>query len=460
MSAYQAPKNGFRTFLIIWSTQSLSVFGSALTLFAMTIWLTQVLYPRPDQQRELAFALSAVGLAGTLPGLIAAPIAGAWADRHDRKRTMMVADVINAVLSVALAALIVTGGLQLWGLVLLILVFGTLQAFHSAAFDTSYAMLVPEHLLSRANGMMQSIWSLSGILSPALAAVIIALPVLARQGHLPGAVGAWLATLRDGSALAIMVDAATFLAAAAVMPFLVVPSPVRADLHAPGAGPRKSIWADIWEGALYIWRRRPLLWLLGTFTVANLTSAPLMVMQPMVLKFTLAHDLAARGLAFEPALALLGSIGSIGGLAGGFLISVWGGLKRRRILGVLAGILIEGVGQVLYGFSSLFSLTVAALFIIEAMLPVSNSHSQTIWQTQTPREMQGRVFAVRRVIAQCTFPLGTALAGLVGGLFDPGRVIAFAGGILVLFCVAQLFNPHLLKVEDKALLDEMATNAQ
>ena len=59
------------------------------------------------------------------------------------------------------------------------------STFHGAAFDTSYAMLVPEKQLPRANGMMQTIWSLSGILSPALAASIIALPGLARQGLVP-----------------------------------------------------------------------------------------------------------------------------------------------------------------------------------------------------------------------------------------------------------------------------------
>ena len=57
---YQPPPNGWRTFLIIWGTQSASVFGSAMTLFAMNIWLTQTLYPRPDQKPQLAAALAAI----------------------------------------------------------------------------------------------------------------------------------------------------------------------------------------------------------------------------------------------------------------------------------------------------------------------------------------------------------------------------------------------------------------
>jgi hypothetical protein len=90
------------------------------------------------------------------------------------------------------------------------------------------------------------------------------------------------------------------------------------------------------------------------------------------------------------------------------------------------------------------------------MVPIMNSHSQIIWQTQTPREMQGRVFSVRRLIAQFTSPMGVALAGWVGGQFDPGLVIATSGVLLLAFSSVQLFNPYLMRVEDKAWLDAMA----
>src|ERR671928_740915 len=103
---YTPLPNGWRTFLIVWATQSASVFGSALTFFATTIWLTQVQYPRPEQKPELAFAISASALAFALPTVFIAPIAGAWADRHDRKRTMMAMDLANGVLSLVLVVLL------------------------------------------------------------------------------------------------------------------------------------------------------------------------------------------------------------------------------------------------------------------------------------------------------------------------------------------------------------------
>ncbi|HKB75604.1 MAG TPA: hypothetical protein VKC58_03350, partial [Myxococcales bacterium] len=88
--------------------------------------------------------------------------------------------------------------------------------------------------------------------------------------------------------------------------------------------------------------------------------------------------------------------------------------------------------------------------------PAINAHSQSIWQAQVPRELQGRVFSVRRLIAQCTFPIGTAIGGWLGGAMNPGTAIAVLGAVLIVFGVAQLMNPILLRVEDKAYLDALA----
>ncbi len=90
---YQAPPNGWRTFIIVWVSQSVSVIGSALTGFAITIFLTTVLYPDPSQKAQLAWALSALNLANAIPVVFGAPIAGAFVDRHDRKRTMIAMDI-------------------------------------------------------------------------------------------------------------------------------------------------------------------------------------------------------------------------------------------------------------------------------------------------------------------------------------------------------------------------------
>jgi len=456
---YVPPKNGFRTFLVLWFTQSISAFGSQLTFFALTIWIATVLYPHSEQKPELAFALSAIALAFGIPQVLSAPIAGAWADRHDRKRTMMVADASSGVLNLVLLALIVANVLQIWMLLILVVGMALASSFHYSAFDTSYAMIVPEKQLPRANGMMQTMWAFSAIISPAAAAFIVSLPGLARQGFVPGALGDWLRGWESGAPLAVAIDAATFFFGAFILLFLVIPSPKRTDLHSEDGKVKTSMWSDIKLGARYIWNRRPLLWLLATFTVINFASSPLEVFIPLLLKFNLAADWGARGFTFETALALLASVAGVGGVVGGLFISAWGGLKKKRIYGVVVPILISGVAQIVYGLSPFLFLTVAMNFLLVALMPIMNAHSQTIWQTQTPRELQGRVFAVRRLIAQFSGPLAVFISGIAGGLFNPGMVLAVLGGIVVLFAIFQLFNPSLLRVEDKAYLDELAARA-
>jgi hypothetical protein len=282
---------------------------------------------------------------------------------------------------------------------------------------------------------------------------------VARQADLSGAVGEALAGLSNGAALPVLIDAVTFFLASATLVFLFIPSPKRTDLRGADGRVKKSMWADIKEGALYIWHRRPLLWLLGTFAVANFVSGPLGVFQPLLVKFNLAANWTALGFQYETALALLGTVAAIGGVVGGLFVSVWGGLKTKRIYGVLVPLILAGLAQIAFGLSSWLYFSAAMVFIVDGMVPIMNSHSQTIWQTQTPRELQGRVFSVRRLIAQFTWPLSAALAGWAGGRFDPGTVVAVLGAVLVVFCIAQLFNPYLMRVEDKVMLDAMAARA-
>jgi MFS family permease len=268
--AYAPLRHGFCTFVTVWAAQSLSVIGSGMTGFASNVYLAQVLYPAPEQKAELALAFTVLNLGFTIPFVFGGPVAGAWADRHDRKLIMIVTNTASGLITLLTFILMLAGNLQLWMLVCIGVLAAAVGAFHYAAFDASYAMFVPDRLLPRANGIMQTTWSLSGIISPALAAFIIGLPV-----QLPQGVGAFatIVSLGNGTPLVIAVDALTFFFCAAVLLLVHVPSPARSDL---GAGGRieQSVWADMRAGALYIWHRHPLLWLLATFLVANLAVAP------------------------------------------------------------------------------------------------------------------------------------------------------------------------------------------
>lgn len=172
-----------------------------------------------------------------------------------------------------------------------------------------------------------------------------------------------------------------------------------------------------------------------------------------MVKFNLAADWGSKGLGFETALATLTTAAALGGLVGGLVVSAWGGLRQRRVIGVLVPMIISGVSLILFGLVPLLYVVGAMLFVGGFCMPMMNAHSQSIWQTQTPPELQGRVFSVRRVIAQFTGPLSLGVVGLSAGVFDPGLVLVTLGLLFALFSIVQLFNPMLHRVEDKEYLD-------
>jgi hypothetical protein len=123
-----------------------------------------------------------------------------------------------------------------------------------------------------------------------------------------------------------------------------------------------------------------------------------------------------------------------GGLVGGLVLSVWGGPKRKVhgiIIGMtmtsLAGLLWLGLGRDVYVWA-------IASFVGIFFLPTINGSSQAIWQAKVPPELQGRVFATRRMIAQISVPISMLLAGpLADRVFEPA--MATGGGL------AKTFGP-------------------
>jgi Transmembrane secretion effector len=155
---YSPPRHGFRTFLVLWATQSLSVIGSGMTGFVLNVYLAQTLYPAAHQKAELAFAFTALNLASAIPFIFGGPVAGAWTDRLDRRMILLIANAASGVLTLGMLILMLVGALNVWALVGIGILGSTVGAFHFAAFDASYAMLVPDRLLARANGMMWTTW--------------------------------------------------------------------------------------------------------------------------------------------------------------------------------------------------------------------------------------------------------------------------------------------------------------
>jgi len=376
-SATIPSRKAMRDFLAIWAGQVISLFGSSLTSFSLGVWVYQ--------RTGMATKFALMGFFSSFPAILFSPVAGALVDRWDRRWAMILSDFGSALTVLFLAALLFMGHLQLSSIYAALVVSSLFTAFQWPAYSAITALLVPKDQLGRASGIEQSGQAASQLLAPAAA-------------------GFLLAAIRIEGVM--LIDIATYAASLLILLWVRVPR-----LSAPlGEKPEESrLFAQIRVGWRFVVERPGLLALLFYLAMINLLAGfNLALATPLVLS-----------MASPAALGIVLSVASAGLLAGGFVMSVHGG-PRRRMHGVLGFGLLYGVGFLLVGLGRSIAAIAAASFLLMLSVPLINGCSQAIWQSKVPPRLQGRVFAVRRMIAQATLPVAFLIAGpLADWVFQP-----------------------------------------
>jgi predicted MFS family arabinose efflux permease len=383
-------------FIVVWMGQLVSLVGSAMTWFALTLWAWQI--------TGQATALALVTFFSFTPMVLLSPVAGALVDRWNRKLVMMLSDLAAGLSTIVVFLLYATGNLEIWHLYITGAFAGAFQAFQWPAYSATITTMLPKEQYGRANGMM----------SVADTAPLIVAPLLA--GTLIGLIGI-------GGVMAI--DVVTFLFAIGALLLVHIPQPVATE---EGKEARGSLLQESLYGFRYIRKRRGLLGLLMAFFGANLFSTFGTALGPAMV-------LARTGDNAQVLGAVL-SAGGVGGVVGGLVMSAWGGPKRR-VHGVLLGIALEGLlGLLLLGLGQSATFWMAGLFLWVFIGPITGGSSSAIWQAKVAPDVQGRVFAARRMIGQISFPLGLLIAGpLADYVFEPamrtgGTLAEVFGGLV------------------------------
>src|SRR6185295_10144645 len=212
----------------------------------------------------------------------------------------------------------------------------------------------------------------------------------------------------------MLIDLMTFLFALATLLSVRVPQPASRS-EAGTAGP--SLLEQVKAGWRFLADRPALRGLLLYLAMINLLAGfNIALATPLVLSIASPRE-----------LGLVLSISSAGLVAGGLTMSVHGG-PARRMSGVLGFGLLYGFGFLLIGLGASIPAIAAASFLLMFSVPLINGCSQTIWQNKVPPALQGRVFAVRRMIAQATLPLAFLIAGPLADLVF--RPLLVEGGAL------------------------------
>lgn len=380
--------SGMVAFTIVWIGQAISLLGTAMTAFALTIWAYQL--------TGSATALALVNFFYVTPLLIISPVAGALVDRSNRKLMMMVSDLASGLATLGILILYATDNLQIWHLYIGSVISGTFQTFQWPAYSAAITVIVPKQHYARAHAMTDLAGNTSGIFAPLLA-------------------GALLTFI--GLTGILIIDVVSFVVAIGALLVVHIPQPKTSE---EGRQSQGSLWKESAYGFRYIFQRPSLLGLQLVFLVGNFFTGLAHTLQaPMILARTGNNSL------------IFGSVetaGAIGGVVGGVAMSAWGGPKKR-VHGVLSGWMISGLlGILLLGLGRSLPLWAIGMFVGAFVVPLINSSNQAIWQSKVAPDLQGRVFAIRRLIAWFVSPIAALLAGpMADFVFEPAMR---TGGLL------------------------------
>lgn len=419
-----------RPFLILWSTQSFSGLGSAMTNFALIVW--------SYEQQGSALTTALLSVCSYAPYVLMSIFAGALSDKWNKKATMLICDSFAAACSIAVLILLQTGGLKIWHLYCLNALNGLMNTLQQPAADVTTSLLVPEKHYQKTSGMRSFSNSLVNILTPVTATALLAFTSMQAV---------------------IIFDLLTFAVAfISLLCFVKIP---RIPLNTEK---QESVLQSAGSGLRYLHHNRGILHLIFFLAAINFTASiynaafPAMVM--------------SRQGGGEVALGTVNTAIGVAMLLGSMAASMLP-VPKSRVRMVCNTLLLSMSTE---NFFLAFGRTVP-LWCIGAVLgwiciPIMNANMDVIFRTHVPIAMQGRVYAARNTLQFFTIPVGYFLGGLlVDKIFEPlmaaqpseaflamifgtgkGSGAAFLFFILgimgVLTCLLFRRDPHIWQLEN------------
>ncbi len=401
-----------KKFFIIWTGQAFSIFGSSIVQFALIWYLTR--------ETGSATVLATAAIITMLPGLLFMPFIGAWIDRWNRKWIMIISDLSIAIATLGLVFLFHTGVVEIWHIYVFAFFRSLGGAFHHPAMLATVPLLVPARHLVRINSLNQMLMGGVIIISPPLGVLFIEL--FPMQGVLA-------------------IDIITALIAVGCLLAVSIPS-------LPKLNPEKKValFTDIKEGFRFILGWRGLVVSITGIAIINFFFTPVSSLLPILIT---GH--------FEGGVAEIGwaqSLFGIGIVAGGLILSFWGGFKKRivtRIFGMtIISIAVLGMGFVP---GNLFVMFVAFNLVLGLGLPITNAPMVAIYQTVVPKELHGRLFTLLEWFRGVMAPLGLAVAGPVSDVIGIQAWYVISGFVLLAVVLVYLLTPSVMNIESYKIPD-------
>lgn len=391
-----------RNYRLFFSGQSVSLIGTWMTRVA-TSWLIYRL-------THSAFLLGLASFVGQMPLFFLAPLAGVWVDRWNRHRTLVVTQALSMLQSFALAALALTGTIQVIHVILLMLMQGLINAFDMPARQAFVIQMVDDRAdLPNAIALNSSMVNAARLIGPAVAGVVIA------------GVGEGYCFLIDGfSYMAVIVSLIAMHVSASVAPRQT-----------------KRVFQELADGWRYVTRSVAIRSILLLLALVSLLGMPYTVLMPVF---------AARVLHGGPhTLGTLMACIGVGALAGALALAT-----RRTVLGlgkvIVVSAVMFGAALVGFGFSKFLWLSMLLLLMTGFGMMRHMASSNTILQTILEDEKRGRVMAFYAMSFAGMSPFGSLLAGIVAAKIGAPETVIISGCLCI--AGALLFARELPRLRE------------
>jgi predicted MFS family arabinose efflux permease len=393
---------GHRDYRFLWLAQSSSVVGDNIVLVALALFVVT----RTGSATDLGLVLAAQ----SLPLVVFLLFGGVWADRLPRHRVMIATDLVRFTLHALLAALIFSGHVRIWEVIVIEALFGSAEAFFRPAANGLLPQTVPEEDIQQATAITTMSNNVAEFAGPTLATVLV---------------------LGAGAGWAFALDAATFILSAAFL------TRVRPRRRAPASEPaeseqeRASVWASIREGSREV-RAHVWVWAtLASFCVALFCGlAPWFVLGPGIAKEQYGH-IAVYGLV-EAALGFGTILGSLAGV---------GWRPRFPIRMAMLLVLIWPLTSIIYALGVTLIVVVPATVVAGAGIALLDVWWLTALAERIPPDKLSRVTSYDWMVSGGLLPLGYVLAGPLAAALGQVQVVV-GGSMLALLAFALGLLPR------------------
>ena len=364
-------KSELRDFYLLWSTQSLSQLGSAITAFALTLWLYE--------KTGSALSTAALRICTYVPYIVMSIFAGAISDKFDKKKTMLVCDLLAALTTIAVFVLYKADLLCVWHLYLINAISGLMNTVQQPASEVAYTMVTPGEQYQKTEGLQSLSRSLVTIGNPVIASAIYGIA---------------------GLDAAIAVDLVTFgIAFITLAVFVRIPEIPSEDRETEGVLQLAK------EGILYLKENPMILYVILFMAGVNFVASAFDAVLPA---YIIPNP---RGGNYV--LGIVTSFSGIAMVAGSILATVMPKPKDRVRVIYLSMLFSLGTENYLLAFSRSPLLWCIGQFLGWVFVPVMSTNQNVIMKNTIPAALMGRVYACRNTMQFFTIPIGLTFGGFM-----------------------------------------------